>query len=141
MIKFNCPHCQQSLRVPVSRADTEATCPGCHAQLRVPPAVAAEDSGVLTAPPVVSHPRGITAPPVVTEDPTLVDLSVMEIPESGLESDLNSLDVLADAEGKMASIHEEVKDDSSPFSKENDAVSNNLLEDRRRRFPRVCRRG
>ncbi len=133
MIKFNCPHCQQSLRVPVSRADTEATCPGCHAQLRVPPAVAAEDSGVLTAPPVVSQPPEFTAPPVVTEDPTLVDLSVMEIPESGLESDLNSLDVLADAEGNLASIHEEVKDDSSPFSKENDAVSNNLLEDRRRR--------
>jgi len=53
MIKFNCPHCQQSLRVPVSRADTEAVCPGCHAQLRVPPAVVAESSEALLAPPVV----------------------------------------------------------------------------------------
>ena len=54
MIKFNCPHCQQSLRVPVSRADTEAVCPGCHAQLRVPPAVVAESSGAFLAPPVVT---------------------------------------------------------------------------------------
>ena len=62
MIKFNCPHCQQALRVPVSRADTEATCPGCHKQIRVPPAVEPFDdqNQAILAPPVVS-------PPVVTE--------------------------------------------------------------------------
>ena len=97
MIKFNCPHCQQSLRVPVSRADTEATCPGCHAQLRVPPAVVAEESEVLIAPPVVSQPPEITAPPVVSEESELVDLSVVEILESDLESDHGALEVPADA--------------------------------------------
>lgn len=55
MIKFNCPHCQQALRVPVSRADTEATCPGCQTQIRVPPAIAVEsaDDNAIAAPPVV----------------------------------------------------------------------------------------
>ena len=60
MIKFNCPHCQQSLRVPVSRADTEAVCPGCHAQLRVPPTDVTESSEALLAPPVLGSAPAIT---------------------------------------------------------------------------------
>ena len=122
MIKFNCPHCQQSLRVPVSRADTEATCPGCHAQLRVPPAVVAEESEVLTAPPVVSQPPEMTAAPVVSEDSELVDLAEVVISESDLESDLGALEVPTDAEDNSASKGEECADSISSLSKENDAV-------------------
>ena len=134
MIKFNCPHCQQSLRVPVSRADTEATCPGCHAQLRVPPAVAAEESEVLAAPPVVSQPPEITAPPVVSEDPELVDLSVVEITDSDLESDLSALEVPADAKDNLASTGEQCAESGSSLSKENELVQSSLLEDRRRKL-------
>lgn len=133
MIKFNCPHCQQSLRVPVSRADTEATCPGCHAQLRVPPSVVAEESEVLIAPPVVSQPPEMTAAPVVSEDSELVDLAEVVIPESDLESDLGALEVPTDAEDNLASKAEECADSRSSLSKENDAVQSNLLEDRRRK--------
>ncbi len=70
MIKFNCPHCQQSLRVPVSRADTEATCPGCHSQIRVPPSGASEEAEVVAAPPVVAEQT--PSSPAVQDEPGAV---------------------------------------------------------------------
>ena len=100
MIKFNCPHCQQSLRVPVSRADTEAICPGCHAQLRVPPAVAAVESEALTAPPVVSDSSEIQAPPVLSENE-----------ESGLES--ANVNLPSDFEDKLKSTQQSRNEDDS----------------------------
>ena len=55
MIQFECPHCRESLKVPVARADTEAVCSGCHKQVRIPPIVSRSNGGedMPSAPPVI----------------------------------------------------------------------------------------
>jgi len=75
MIQFECPHCRESLKVPETRADTEAVCPGCRKPVRIPPLVS-QSSGaenMPSAPPVIQEfePAGTTvtaaAPDVVND--------------------------------------------------------------------------
>jgi hypothetical protein len=64
-IKFNCPHCQKSLRVNVELAGKKARCPGCRQPLRVPtlePPPAAPDVEALAASALADEPPPVPAP-------------------------------------------------------------------------------
>ena len=77
MIQFECPHCRESLKVPVARADTEAVCSGCHKQVRIPPIVSRSNGGedMPSAPPVIQDSE-TAGPSAATEAPAVVDDSI-----------------------------------------------------------------
>ena len=152
MIKFNCPHCQQSLRVPVSRADTEAVCPGCHAQLRVPPAVVAESSEALLAPPVVTSAAETTDAEesvIQARDTETPDSQSDTVPESEIIASVNSpaaeVDSLdpssleqhtsSDSAEQPSADMDESSDDSREEADDDrtKAPQSDILKDRRRR--------
>ncbi|MBA62196.1 MAG: hypothetical protein CMJ76_07505 [Planctomycetaceae bacterium] len=96
--------------MPVSRADTEAICPGCHAQLRVPPALAADESGSLAVPPVLSQPPEIESPPVVSAtDESLQAVELLTVDDDGLLSNDEDSDSTVSA-GTAAAQREILKD-------------------------------
>ena len=85
MIQFQCPHCRQSLRVPESRADTEAVCPGCHQSIRVPPLVNSEDQqGSSPAPPpiITTHESVDVAETVVSGDSDITTTEPVMVSET-----------------------------------------------------------
>lgn len=68
--EFNCPHCQETLRVGPSMAGRSAKCPRCNQRLTLP-AFAAE-TALVPVPPVAPPPPPPAAPVPVTTSDTLV---------------------------------------------------------------------
>ncbi len=146
MIKFNCPHCQQALRVPVSRADTEATCPGCHTQIRVPPAVEPMDdqNHAVLAPPVVSPPV-VTDPtpeadqatdPVTSEPHELGQALDRDLSESEVESEdaaLGDEELSGHVDDAVSSTEEDQTTPEEDSTNPSRKSQKDILKDRRRR--------
>ena len=110
MIQFECPHCRESLKVPVARADTEAVCPGCRQPVRIPPIVSrsngAED--MPSAPPVIQEsepadPSDIAEASAVVNDP-------IEPSTDDTEVRNESSDAQAQDGGEKASLRETNED-------------------------------
>ena len=154
MIKFNCPHCQQTLRVPVSRADTEATCPGCHTQIRVPPAVEPFDdqnqailAQPIVSPPVVTEPTPVSAETqtvarllntdeALLPDTTKTQESEQSRPEDLPESEFRGLDAEEVSEHSDEAASSTEQEHTAPAEESTDPShksQNDILKDRRRR--------
>ena len=131
MIQFKCPHCGETLKVPVARADTEAVCPGCRKPVRIPPIVSQPNGTeeMPSAPPVIRDSE-LAGPSVTEEIPGVTGNAIVPVADE-TETPSESFDTQGDDSG------EETHKDLIDSGGERVVVPNKHFDDLEKRVKRT----